>query len=267
MQEFDLGSDADLIFILPDADLPELHFWTRVAEKLVSLLGSYTGDGTMFAVDTRLVPNGKGGALVQSEAAFRDYFAQKAEAWEGIAYMKSRAVAGDVERATAFLAELQKIDWRRYGQSGRSRKELRLMRDRIEREHGESSPLKNAAGGYYDIDFALMYLRLKSAGIFFKVLNTPARIEVIEQMGHLEHNDAQFLSDAATFYRAVDHGLRLISGHTEGDLPQSEQTLETLTQLMKRWVPEHLSDQPLHLELLQIRERTRHVFDRLFESS
>ena len=267
MQEFDLGSDADLIFILPDADLPELHFWTRVAEKLVSLLGSYTGDGTMFAVDTRLVPNGKGGALVQSEAAFRDYFAQKAEAWEGIAYMKSRAVAGDVERATAFLAELQKIDWRRYGQSGRSRKELRLMRDRIEREHGESSPLKNAAGGYYDIDFALMYLRLKSAGIFFKVLNTPARIEVIEQMGHLEHNDAQFLSDAATFYRAVDHGLRLISGHTEGDLPQSEQTLETLTRLMKRWVPEHLADQPLHLELLQIRERTRHVFDRLFETS
>ncbi len=266
MQEFDLGSDADLIFILPDADLPELHFWTRVAEKLVSLLGSYTGDGTMFAVNTRLVPNGKGGALVQSESAYRDYFAQKAEAWEGIAYMKSRAVAGDVERATAFLAELQKIDWRRYGQSGRSRKELRLMRERIEREHGETSPLKNAPGGYYDIDFALMYLRLKSAGIFFKVLNTPARIEVVEQMGHLEHNDAQFLADAATFYRAVDHGLRLISGHTEGDLPQSEQTLETLTRLIARWVPEHLADQPLHQELLQIRERTRRVFDRLFEA-
>ena len=267
MQEFDLGSDADVIFILPDADLPELHFWTRVAEKLVSILGSYTGDGTMFAVDTRLVPNGKGGALVQSESAFREYFAHKAEAWEGLAYMKARAVTGDIERATAFLADLQKIDWRRYGQSGRSRKELRLMRSRIEREHGESSPLKNAAGGYYDIDFALMYLRLKSAGIFFKVLNTPERIEIIEQMGHLEHNDAQFMADAATFYRAVDHGLRLIFGHTEGDLPRSENALETLTELVKRWVPDHLTDQPLHLELLQIRERTRRLFDRLFEAT
>jgi glutamate-ammonia-ligase adenylyltransferase len=267
MQEFDLGSDADLIFILPDADLPELHFWTRVAERLVSVLGSYTGDGMMFAVDPRLVPNGKGGALVQSESAFREYFSQKAEAWEGIAYMKCRAVAGDIDRATLFLAELQKIDWRRYGQSGRSRRELREMRRRIEREQGESNPLKNAAGGYYDIDFALMYLRLRSAGIFFKVLNTPARIEVIEQMGHLEHAEAQFLSDAATFYRAVDHGLRLITGHTEGDLPQSEWALEMLVRLMKRWVPEHLVDQPLHLELLQIRERTRSIFDRLFESS
>jgi glutamate-ammonia-ligase adenylyltransferase len=267
MQEFDLGSDADIIFILPDADLPELHFWTRVAEKLVSILGSYTGDGIMFAIDTRLVPNGKAGALVQSESAFREYFAHKAEAWEGLAYMKARAVTGDIERATKFLAELQEIDWRRYGQSGRSRKELRLMRIRIEREHGETSPLKNASGGYYDIDFALMYLRLKSAGIFFKVLNTPERIEVIEKMGHLEHCDAQFMADAATFYRAVDHGLRLIFGHTEGDLPRSESALETLTELVKRWVPDYLTDQPLHLELLQIRERTRRLFDRLFEAS
>jgi len=267
MREFDLGSDADLIFILPDADLPELHFWTRVAEKLVTVLGAYTGDGTMFATDTRLVPNGKGGALVQSESTYRDYFAHKAETWEGLAYMKSRAVTGDIEHATQFLADLQKIDWRRYGQSGRSRKELRAMRIRIEHEHGEANPLKSASGGYYDIDFALMYLRLKSAGIFFKVLNTPERIEVIENMGHLEHNDAQFMADAATFYRAVDHGLRLIFGHTEGDLPRSENALETLTELVKRWVPDYLTDQPLHLELLQIRERTRQLFDRLFETA
>lgn len=264
MQEFDLGSDADLVFIIPDADLPELHFWTRVAEKLVAILSSYTGDGTIFAVDTRLCPNGKGGALVQSEGTFRDYFARQAEAWEGMAYMKSLAVAGDTERATAFLADLQKIDWRRYGQSGRSRKELRQMRLRIEKEHGEANPLKTAAGGYYDIDFALMYLRLRGAGMFFRQLNTPARIEVLEQMGHLDSADATFLSDAATFYRAVDHGLRLMSGHSEGSLPTAEAQLRQLTGLVSRWLPEHLYDQPLPIELLQIREKTRKFFDRLF---
>ena len=60
------------------------------------------------------------------------------------------------------------------------------MRARLEREQGDSNPLKAGTGGYYDIDFAPMYLRLKSAGIFFKVLNTPERIDVIEQMGHLD---------------------------------------------------------------------------------
>lgn len=264
MQEFDLGSDADLVFAIPDADFPELHFWTRVAEKLVGILSSYTGDGTIFTVDTRLCPNGKGGALVQSEGTFRDYFAKQAEAWEGVAYMKSLAVAGDTERATALLADLQKIDWRRYGQSGRSRKELRQMRLRIEKEHGEVNPLKAAAGGYYDIDFALMYLRLKGAGMFFKLLDTPKRIEVVEQMGHLDSADARFLSDAATFYRAVDHGIRLMSGHSEGSLPTAESQLKRLTNLVSRWLPHHLCDQPLPIELLQIQQKTREYFDRLF---
>jgi glutamate-ammonia-ligase adenylyltransferase len=264
MQEFDLGSDADLLFVLPDSDAGELQFWTRVAERLVAILGSYTGDGTMFAIDTRLCPNGKAGTLVQTESAYRDYFERTAEAWEGLAYMKTRAVAGDTARATGFLAELQRIDWRRYGQSGRSRQQIREMRLRLERELGEENPLKTAAGGYYDIDFALMYLRLRGAGMFFKVLNTPARVDVVEQMGHLENNDARFLLDAATFYRAVDHGLRLISGHTSGSLPHSDWQLQMLTRLVVRWVPPHLCDQSLPLELLQIRERTRELFDRLF---
>ena len=66
-----------------------------------------------------------------------------------------------------------------------------------------------------------MYLRLKGAGIFYKVLNTPERIDVIEKMGHLEREDADFLRDAATFYRAIDHGQRVATGHAEGSLPAS----------------------------------------------
>src|SRR5205807_9255852 len=116
--------------------------------------------------------NGREGDLVLSESAYKTYFAEKAEAWEGIAYMKSRPVAGNAERATAFLHELQQVDWRRYGQSMRSREELAHMRARLEKEQGPRNPLKAGAGGYYDIDFALMYLRLRGAGIFYKVLNT-----------------------------------------------------------------------------------------------
>ena len=60
--------------------------------------------------------------------------------------MKSRAVAGDLERATDFLHELQEVDWRRYGQSGRSRKELAQMRARLEKEQGARNPLKAGRG-------------------------------------------------------------------------------------------------------------------------
>jgi glutamate-ammonia-ligase adenylyltransferase len=137
----------------------------------------------------------------------------------------------------------------------------------MERELAPANPLKSASGGYYDIDFSLMYLRLRGAGLFFKELNTPARIEVLEQMGHLEAADARFLLDAAVFYRAVDHGLRLISGHSEGSLPVSEWHTGMLTGLVKRWVPPHLCDQKLATELLQIQERTREFFSRLFDDA
>ncbi|HPQ17019.1 MAG TPA: glutamine-synthetase adenylyltransferase, partial [Bryobacteraceae bacterium] len=181
MREFDMGSDADLVFVIPDEDVRELMFWTRVAERMISIISAYTGDGVMFAVDTRLRPNGREGALVQPVSSYKDYFATTAQAWEGITYMKTRAVAGDIERGTRFLNELQEVNWRRYGQSWRSRRQLMQMRMKLEKEQGGGNPLKAGQGGYYDIDFALMYLRLKGAGIFFKVLNTPARIDVIEK--------------------------------------------------------------------------------------
>lgn len=264
MLEFDLASDADLVFVLRDSDEAQTPFWTRVAERVIDLLTAYTGDGTLFAVDTRLRPGGRDGSLVQLERAYKEYFGKRAEAWEGIAYMKARGIAGNVERATSFLNELQKLDWRRYGQSGRSKKDLLQMRLRLEREQGSANPLKAGRGGYYDIDFALMYLRLKGAGIFFKVLNTPERIDIVEQMGHLERADAEFLRDAATFYRAVDHGLRLQTGHSAGNLPAAPARREQLTSMVERWIPDHLHDQELTVELAQIQDRTREYFDRLF---
>ncbi len=264
MREFDLGSDADMVFVLPDADHGELLFWTRVAERTIELLTAYTGEGVVFAVDTRLRPNGREGALVQTASAYTDYFAKSAEAWEGIAYMKSRAVTGQMEAATEFLNALQQVDWRRYGQSGRSKKDLRQMRLRLEKEQGAVNPLKAGRGGYYDIDFSLMYLRLKGAGVFFKVLNTPERVDILEKMGHLERDDAAFFQDAATFYRALDHGLRVFSGQAEGSLPKSEAKLAALEELVERWIPDRLHDERLRPKLSQIREHTRGVFERLF---
>jgi glutamate-ammonia-ligase adenylyltransferase len=258
MREFDLGSDADLVFVLADSDAAELQFWTRVAGRLVDMVAAYTGDGVLFTVDTRLRPNGGGGPLVQTESAVKEYFDRSAEAWEGITYMKSRTVAGDPARAEAFLHQLQEADWRLYGQGGRSRSELRQMRLRLEKEQGSLHPLKAGRGGYYDIDFLLMYLRLKSAGVFFRVLNTPARIEVLESMGDMDRAEAKFLLDAATFYRALDHALRVLSGHAEGKLPKSEIHRETIAGLLRRWTPIQLS------ELGEIRKSVRAAFDRHF---
>jgi glutamate-ammonia-ligase adenylyltransferase len=264
MCEFDLDSDADLLFVIPDEAAPEALGWTKVAERVIEILASYTSAGAIFSVDTRLRPSGREGGLVQTAGAFLDYFEKRAEAWEGIAYMKARAVAGDLDRATAFLGKLQQTDWRRWGQSGRSRRDLLDMRMRLEKEQGRGNPLKAGQGGYYDIDFLLLYLRLRSAGVFFRVLNTPERVDVLEKMGHLEREDAIFLREAAGFYRALDHGLRLYSGHAEGKLPAAEVKLEALAGLVSRWLPPSEDGLGLAERLAAVKDRTREIFLRFF---
>ena len=138
------------------------------------------------------------------------------------------------------------------------------MRARLEREQGNRNPLKAGRGGFYDIDFALMYLRLKGGGLFFKVLNTPQRIDVVEKMGHLEREDAEFLRDAAVFYRAIDHGVRIATGHAEGRLPTNRTQLAVLTELVHRWIPPALREGTLDSVLKRIRHQTRDYFERLF---
>lgn len=264
MREFDLGSDADLLFIIPSSESERLKFWTRVVEHLIEILTAYTGDGAVLSIDTRLRPNGREGMLVQTESKYSDYFANHSEAWEGIAYMKARAVAGDIERATKFLTELQEADWRRWGQGGRSKQDLKQMRLRLEREQGGANLLKAGRGGYYDADFALMYLRLKGAGLFFKTLNTPERIDIIEKMGHLERSDAEFLQHATTFYRALDHGIRISCGQAQGKLPKSAAELDTLTQLVDRWMTKYPRTGTLEDEFKMLQNSMRGLFERLF---
>lgn len=258
MREFDLASDADLTFVLADSDAKEIAFWTRVAERIVQLIGAYTGEGVLFTVDTRLRPNGSAGPLVQTEIAVLDYFVQSAEAWESITYLKARTVAGNAKCAETFLHDLQHGYGERYGQSGTSLHDLREMRARLEREQGTLRPLKAGRGGYYDIDFLLLYLRLKNAGIYYSYLNTPARVEVLETSGKLSRADAGFLREAATFYRAIDHGMRMLTGHAEEKLPRAGLQMDALRALLPRWTPIPIED------LDRIREETRALFDRFF---
>lgn len=264
MREFDLGSDADLLFIIPDSEAGRQRFWTRVAEHLIEILTSYTGEGPLLSLDTRLRPNGREGMLVQTESKYVDYFSNQAEAWEGIAYMKARGVAGDTERATRFLAQLQAVDWRRYGQSGRSKHDLRQMRMRLQREQGATTPLKAGYGGYYDADFILMYLRLKGAGMFYIKLNTPERIDIVEKMGHLERVDAEFLLQAITFFRALDHAIRIVTGRAEEKLPESTTEREMIADLMRRWTSGHTQASTVEAEILALETKLRRLFETIF---
>ena len=167
MREFDLGSRRrpGLRHSRTRADH---RFWTGVAERIIHLVGSYTGEGVMFSIDTRLRPNGREGDLVQSESAYKSYFAASRRGMGGDhVHEVARGGGESGARHARFCTSCSRWTGGATARACGRAQELAQMRARLEKEQGARNPLKAGPGGYYDIDFALMYLRLRGAGIFY----------------------------------------------------------------------------------------------------
>ena len=123
-------------------------FWTRVAERMIDIITAYTGEGIMFAVDTRLRPNGREGTLVQTASAYNDYFANHAEAWEGITYMKSRGVAGNASGRPNFFTNCSR--WTGADMARAAGRETICAKCACvwKASRAPRNPLKAGAGGY-----------------------------------------------------------------------------------------------------------------------
>ena len=266
MREFDLGSDADIVFFLDDAAAGDHDRWTQVAEQLIEIISSYTREGFIFAVDTRLRPMGRDGELVQIASRYKRYFAEVAEPWEAITYMKARTVAGNIPRGTQSLNELQDIGWHRWGMDTELARLLVEMRERIEREQGASHPIKSGPGGYYDIDFILMYLRLKAAGVFFESLNTPERIAVIHSTGGLDATEAEEFYANAVFFRALDHACRVMTGHSTSRIPTDRAHRGIVRELLSRWSQTPSDDRSLPELLHEVQVQTRRLFGKILQT-
>ncbi len=258
--EFDLGSDADLVFVLEDEASAERSRWTQVTEQLIEITSSYTREGFIFAVDPRLRPLGRDGELVQIESRYKQYHAETAEAWEAITYMKARTIAGDIDRGTKFLSMLQRVGWKRYGMDTNLARLLVEMRERIEKEQGPSHLIKAAAGGYYDIDFILTSLRLRDAGHFYESLNTPERIRVTREAGLLDDSQADALHRNAVFFRSLDHACRVMSGHSTSKIPTARAQRSIVRELTARWSAFAGNGKSLTDSLHEVQSGTRGLF-------
>jgi [glutamine synthetase] adenylyltransferase / [glutamine synthetase]-adenylyl-L-tyrosine phosphorylase len=221
--EMDVGSDADLIFVVDETlTAEEREPWRRLAERFVQLVSSYTQEGLLFPVDTRLRPRGGEGDLLQSAAYLREYFSGDALAWEALAFLKSRPVAGNAALATVAIARTQEIIFARFGkaenfaaQLARTRKLLEKAKD-TERPKGE---FKKIAGGYYDIEYMVGFLFL-TRGIAPVAGHVLRQIAALESAGALDTANARTLREAALLYRSIDHAIRMVTGRSANRLPE-----------------------------------------------
>jgi len=267
LSEFDLASDADLIFVADsDAKREDLECWTRVAEKTIEVLSSYTRDGTIFPVDTRLRPRGQEGELVVTLDGLLTYIAEDAQAWELLTYLKVHPLAGNPRLGQAAVDRVQAAIYDRFSTYKDFEGELHQMRRRLEREVTvPSSNTKTAPGGYYDVDFAVSYMRLRGRVAALPGANMAEQIAALRAAKAISAEDATALTGGAGFLRSLDHIIRLVTGKAPNGLPDNGAHAETAESVARRWnlISEGQTLPPM---LQETQQRLRYVYRRLVGS-
>jgi [glutamine synthetase] adenylyltransferase / [glutamine synthetase]-adenylyl-L-tyrosine phosphorylase len=258
--EFDIASDADLIFLRSSKADDEK---TRtLAEKLMHALAAYTKEGTIFAVDPRLRPRGGEGELVITSEELVRYLAEEAQPWEALTYTKLRFIAGERELAEQVLPPVHERIRAIAADSGFARAAME-MRSKQEKSNRFSGSFKLTRGGFYDIDFLASFLLLKSTQIVPE--NTNARLARLQDSKLLEEDAAAELRSAALLYRTVDHAVRLVTGRARPELPAAEHARQATEMLVSRMLQRPRMEN-LQAELDSTAQRVRQIFSSMLNT-
>ena len=265
-REFDLGSDADLVFLLdPAVSEEDKSKWRRIAERFLHVAGSYTQEGLLIPIDTRLRPRGGEGEIVQPASYLLDYFRKEAEGWEVATYLKARPIAGNFQFAEKTLAALHEVMLKRFsplhgGNPEELRQQLLHMRKRLENERPEGpNGFKTSPGGYFDIDYITAFVTIVAGITTHEPTDIVSQIERLEAAGALDSSGATTLRSAAIFYRSLDHAIRLVLGHPMNQLPEPAQ-LSRVNSILNQW------SVPLQDSLQEALSATRKIIREIYNS-
>lgn len=221
--ELSYGSDLDLVFI-HDAD-PNLFtdgekqianavFYTRLGQKIIHILNTFTTSGQLYEVDMRLRPSGNSGLLVSSLKAFAEYQQKEAWTWEHQALVRARVVAGDKALQTRFeLVRAEILSKKRNTEQlladvTEMREKMRQHLGSKESESDQVFHLKHDRGGIVDIEFLVQYLVLNYSNQYpelYQFTDNIRILDAVENVGLLEEQETETLREAYKAYRAVGH--------------------------------------------------------------
>ncbi|NOT54010.1 MAG: bifunctional [glutamate--ammonia ligase]-adenylyl-L-tyrosine phosphorylase/[glutamate--ammonia-ligase] adenylyltransferase, partial [Deltaproteobacteria bacterium] len=241
-RELNYNSDLDLIFLYePQEDagpgrLSAQECFTKLVQRLISVLQVKTREGEVYKIDTRLRPSGKSGSLVSSLAAFTRYHHESSQLWERQALIKARVVAGDLSLQAQVEELLTQVA---YGvtidEAGVA--EIDHLRGRMEQElaheSGDRFNIKTGRGGIVDIEFLVQMLQLRY-GQRHSTLRQRATLSALAALREAEilpEEEYQLLTHGYRFLRTLENRLRI-----ERDEPVEalENTNEQLRSVARR---------------------------------
>jgi len=230
--ELNFSSDIDLVYAYPQGGesdgarpLAAEDYFARLGQRLAKLLDEPTVDGFSHRVDLRLRPFGSAGRVALSFAGMDQYFQREGRDWERYAWLKARAVAGDIEAGEQWLQTLRPFVYRRY-LDFTALDGLRDMKAAIAAEVARrelADDIKRGPGGIREIEFLAQALQLIHGGreptLRERRLLPALRALMDSRQISQENGDA--LIQAYRFLRKLENRLQMLRDAQTHALPEN----------------------------------------------
>ncbi len=272
--ELNYSSDIDLIFLHDPDHLPRrssedpTEAAVRIVRRVVGLLAERTAEGYAFRVDLRLRPDPDSTPASLPLAAAEHYYQSEALAWERSAFIRARAVAGDIAMGRDFLAAIDPFIWRR-SLDYSALADIRDVSHRIRDHFGEVTKLgpgfdlKRGRGGIREVEFHAQVHQLIFGGRD-PSLRAPATLDALSALaraGRIPAEEAGRLADAYRLFRTVEHRIQMLADQQTHAIPRLAGERRAIAGLMgfPAWKPVETLLAP-HLKTVA------RLYDRLLET-
>ena len=272
-REMSYASDADAMFVMEDAT-DDVSDPTKVATTVINevrtLLTRPSADPSL-SIDADLRPEGKGGALIRSLNAYRNYYSRWSSTWELQALVRADALAGDEELGKALMAEIDAHRWPEDGLSATQLTEIRKLKARVEAERlpRGANPAKHTKlgpGGIADVEWTVQLLQLQHAHELpaLRSSQTIVALRAARDAGIIDAMDAGHLEAAWMLASRIRNQIMLMRGRGSDSLPSDNRELASLAELLG-----YGSGESSHLlaDYRRVTRRARAVVERVFWNS
>ncbi len=268
--EMSYASDADAMFVMDDESDPFTDP-TKIAGSAITemrrLLARPSVDPGL-SIDADLRPEGKGGALIRSLTAYRNYYRRWSSTWELQALVRADALAGDEELGKQLLAEIDTRRWPEGGLTPAQLTEIRKLKARVEAERlprgaDPAKQTKLGPGGIADVEWTVQLLQLQHAYSepSLRSSRTITVLRAAREAGLIDPADAGHLEAAWTLASRIRNQIMLVRGRGSDSLPSDNRELASLAELLG-YGPGESSH--LLADYRRVTRRARLVVDRVF---
>ena len=270
IREMNFFSDLDLVFAHGAAP-PEVKdssaFFSRWAQRIVSIIAEVTPAGQVFKIDSRLRPEGKNAPLVAPIQRYIDYYNKRAQVWEFQSFVRSRHVAGNDALSTELRQSvLQRM--KALPAQCNLPAEIKGMRKRLEDSvrlpSWAHSDFKRSRGGMIDLEFLLQYLQLRGVAQDEKLFTYDFSIllDLLRANSMMTSGQAEGIRHNYSFLRDLESRSRLLFSSASNYMPQKRDRLAPLEFFMREVLPNNTSFMNYTIQIMQ---ENRKLYDALIK--